>query len=198
MTVMTNDKATARSRLANRRYTQGSQRRTVETREAVRLLLAAPEVAAARRVAAYVGLDTEPATDDLITALTSTARTVLLPVLRDDRDLDWAAYTGPDRLVTARYGLREPDGPRLGTAAALTVDVMVVPALGVDARGVRLGRGGGSYDRVLARLADEPGRPWTVALLYPWEVGVDVPVAPHDQPVDAAVSSRGVVRFTPG
>jgi 5-formyltetrahydrofolate cyclo-ligase len=196
MTDMTNDKATARSRLANRRYTQGSQSRTAEAAAAVRLLLAAPEMSAARRIAAYVGLDTEPATDGLLASLTGSGRSVLLPLLRDDRDLDWAEYTGPDLLVAGRYGLREPSGPRLGTGAVLTVDVVVVPALAVDARGTRLGRGGGSYDRVLARLAEAPERPWTVALLYPWEVVVDVPVESHDRHVDAAVSSRGVVRFT--
>ena len=75
------------------------------------------------------------------------------------------------------------------------------PALAVTPQGVRLGRGGGSYDRVLARIAAarESGlsTPWTCALLYEDEVGTLDPAAaePHDRAVDAACTSSGVVVF---
>ena len=48
--------------------------------------------------------------------------------------------------------MREPAGPRLGRAAVAEAQLVVVPALAVDRRGLRLGRGGGSYDRALARV----------------------------------------------
>jgi 5-formyltetrahydrofolate cyclo-ligase len=59
-------------------------------------------------------------------------------------------------------------------------DLVIVPALAVDRRGVRLGRGGGSYDRALARVG--PQVP-TIALLYDAELLDEVPAAPHDQRV---------------
>ena len=81
---------------------------------------------------------------------------VLLPALLPDNDLDWGAYTGTGlpraRPARRAMDLFEPAGERLGPDAVLEADVVLLPGLAVDARGMRLGRGGGSYDRVLARL----------------------------------------------
>jgi 5-formyltetrahydrofolate cyclo-ligase len=66
----------------------------------------------------------------------------------------------------------------------------------VDERGMRLGRGGGSYDRVLARLEAASASPALVVLLYANEVVVRVPEEPHDHPVHAVVTPEGVRRFT--
>ena len=74
----------------------------------------APLVADLGTVAGYVPLPNEPGGAALPEILASAARRLLLPVLRPDRDLDWAVYTGV--LVPAGYGLREPSGPRLGPA----------------------------------------------------------------------------------
>jgi 5-formyltetrahydrofolate cyclo-ligase len=117
---------------------------------------------------------------------------VLLPVLLPDDDLDWAVYTGPDCLVSARRGLLEPDGEPLGVDAVATADVVLVPGLAVSPTGLRLGRGGGSYDRALGRV---PVGTFTCVLLYDDEVGLDVPTEPHDRPVLAAATPSGVVRL---
>ena len=69
---------------------------------------------------------------------------------------------------------------------------VLVPGLAVDARGYRLGRGGGSYDRALARV---PPGTFTCVLLYEEELGLDVPVEPHDRPVSAAVTPAGITRL---
>jgi 5-formyltetrahydrofolate cyclo-ligase len=143
----------------------------------------------ATRVCAYVPVGTEPGGPTLPAALAAAlgAGSLLLPVLRADLDLDWATYDGT--LVPAGRGLREPAGRRLGTAAVASADLVVVPALAVDARGMRLGRGGGSYDRALARVPT--GVP-TVALLHDGELVPSVPAEPHDRPV------AGVIAPTPG
>ena len=114
---------------------------------------------------------------------------MLLPVLRPDNDLDWAAYDGPAGLVAAGRGLLEPTSPPLGVHALATADVVLVPGLAVSSRGERLGRGGGSYDRALGRVP--AGTPVTV-LLYDDEVGLDVPVEPHDRPVTHVATASGV------
>ncbi|MBP0460499.1 5-formyltetrahydrofolate cyclo-ligase [Streptomyces montanisoli] len=154
-----------------------------------------PELASARTVAAYVSVGREPGTRALLDALHARGVRVLLPVLMHDNDLDWAAYEGAESLARAPRGLLEPVGDRLGSDAVLGARVVLVPGLAVDGRGMRLGRGGGSYDRVLARLARAGARPVLAVLLYEGEVIERVPAERHDRPVDAAVTPAGVIRF---
>ncbi|WP_058046691.1 5-formyltetrahydrofolate cyclo-ligase [Streptomyces roseifaciens] len=162
-----------------------------------RRALELPELAEAGTVAAYVSVGREPGTRALLEALRRRGVRVLLPVLLEDNDLDWAAYEGPDRLVRAGRGLLEPDGPRLGPEAVTAADAVLLPGLAVDDRGMRLGRGGGSYDRVLARLERAGATPSRVVLLYDSEVIPEVPAEPHDGPVDAVVTPSGLRRFSP-
>jgi 5-formyltetrahydrofolate cyclo-ligase len=159
-------------------------------------VLALPEVAAAQTVAAYVSSPLEPATGPVIDALVAAGKRVILPVLRPDLDLDWAVYAGPDDLVPTsvpgRGSLLEPSGPRLGPDAVASAGLVLVPALAVDRAGRRLGQGGGSYDRALARVAaDVP----LAALLYEGELVDEVPSEPHDRPVTLAVQPSGVTRL---
>jgi 5-formyltetrahydrofolate cyclo-ligase len=134
-------------------------------------------------IAAYVPVGSEPG-GDLPSALSPHAR-LLLPVLLADGDLDWVAFDG--HLRPGPRGLLEPAGPRLGVDAVRSATLVVVPALAVDRAGVRLGRGGGSYDRVLRRLGDS----MTVALLHDGELVESVPAEPHDREVRAAITPSG-------
>ncbi|MET9804610.1 5-formyltetrahydrofolate cyclo-ligase [Streptomyces sp. NPDC006368] len=156
-----------------------------------------PELRRARTVAAYVSVGSEPGTRALLDALRARGVRVLLPLLLPDNDLDWAAYEGAERLVRARRGLLEPSGPALGVDAVLEADTVLLPGLAVDARGMRLGRGGGSYDRALARLVRAGEDPYLVVLLYAHEVVERVPEEPHDHPVHAVVTPDVTLRFRP-
>ncbi|CAM5680622.1 5-formyltetrahydrofolate cyclo-ligase OS=Streptomyces tendae OX=1932 GN=GUR47_27390 PE=3 SV=1 [Streptomyces tendae] len=174
-----------------------------DVREAARALaaqaLGLPELAGARAVAAYVSVGAEPGTLALLDALRARGARVLLPALLPDNDLDWGEYTGEDSLARVRHGGRmelcEPAGERLGPDAVTRADVVLLPGVAVDGRGLRLGRGGGSYDRVLARLEAAGARPALLVLLYDREVVAHVPAEPHDRPVDAVVTPSGVRRF---
>jgi len=137
-------------------------------------------------IAAYVPVGPEPGGPGLPTILAEHAR-VLLPVLLPSLDLDWAEFTGA--LVPGPRGLLEPTGPRLGAAGLTTADLVLVPALAVDRSGNRMGRGGGSYDRALARLAG--ARPPILALLHDGELVDKVPAEPHDRPVHGVITPRG-------
>ncbi|MEU9335061.1 5-formyltetrahydrofolate cyclo-ligase [Streptomyces sp. NPDC048290] len=158
-----------------------------------------PELARAGTVAAYVSVGSEPGTIALLDALRARGVRVLLPVLLPDNDLDWGAYDGEGSLARVRRGGRmtlfEPSGAPLGPDAVTDADVVLLPGLAVDTHGTRLGRGGGSYDRVLARLDRAGARPALVVLLYDTEVLEHVPTEPHDRPVHAAVTPSGVRRF---
>ncbi|MCX5604132.1 5-formyltetrahydrofolate cyclo-ligase [Streptomyces phaeochromogenes] len=179
------------------RYTADDVRETGASLAARALEL--PELAHARTVAAYVSVGSEPGTRALLDALHARGVRVLLPALLADNDLDWGAYAGEGSLVSVQHrgkmALLEPAGERLGPDAVLTADAVLLPGLAVDARGMRLGRGGGSYDRVLARLDRAGADPALVVLLYDSEVVDRVPEEPHDRPVHAVVTPSGVHRF---
>ncbi|MER8183005.1 5-formyltetrahydrofolate cyclo-ligase [Kitasatospora sp. NPDC094015] len=190
---LSNDKAELRSRLLDRRRAL-----TPAQREAAAGALAghAGELAGpGATVAAYVSIGAEPGTGPLLDALLARGVRVLLPVLLPDNDLDWARHTGRAELAPAARGLLEPTGPRLGPAAVCSAALVLLPGLAVDRRGIRLGRGGGSYDRVLARLAAAGAEPELATLLYDHELLAEVPAEPHDLPVRAVVTPSGVVRF---
>ncbi len=156
-------------------------------------LLGSAPVRRAATVAAYVSIGKEPGTGPLIERLAQSGRRVILPVVLPDLDLDWATYTGPDTLAASR-GLLEPTAPRLGVDAVAGADVVLVPGVAVDRSGMRLGRGGGCYDRALGRV---PVGTFVCALLYDDEVVDEVPADAHDRPVTAVVTPGGGVRSLP-
>jgi 5-formyltetrahydrofolate cyclo-ligase len=176
------DKASLRRQLvAARKLISDSTRN-----EAGRLIrdhvLEMAQVATAGTVAAYYSVGTEPDSHGLIFALWKRGSYVILPVLLPDGDLDWASYEGPDSLAPGPRGLLQPVEPVRGPGTVARADIVLVPALAVDVFGHRLGRGGGSYDRALARVGEQVP---TIALLYDSELLPSVPVAAHDQPVRA-------------
>lgn len=187
------DKAALRkSALANRRKLRPEQLR--ETAVGLRdVLLEVPEVVRAAVVGLYVGVGNEPGTGPLLDGLAERGVRILLPVLTTDLDLDWATYSGPDDLASARMGLLEPTAPPLGKDAIGTADAVLVPGLAVDHRGIRLGRGAGCYDKALTRVAPDA---FTCILLHDGEaIDEQLPAEAHDQPVRAAATPSGLRRF---
>lgn len=133
-------------------------------------------VRAGDTVTLYESLPVEPATGALTAALHAAGIRVLMPVTEPDFDLDWFDAADPARRPLGREAVRE-------------VRVALVPGLGVDRTGVRLGQGGGCYDRALPRLA--PGTP-RVVLLHPGEVHDDaLPRDAHDEPVTHWLTADG-------
>jgi len=148
--------------------------------------LALPQLDAAETVAAYYSIGSEPGTRAIVRTLLDSGRRVLLPIVLEDFDLDWAELTNPGDLETAgRLGLKEPTGSRLGPDAIAAADLLLCPGLAVDVTGARLGRGAGCYDRALARVDADTAR---CIVVYDHEVVESVPITRRDQKVNLAVT----------
>jgi 5-formyltetrahydrofolate cyclo-ligase len=191
---MQQEKAALRKQLLAAR----SARTPDDRREAGRLirdaLLSMPELQMAGTVAAYYSVGAEPDTRGLVYALWKRGTYVLLPLLRPDGDLDWASYEGPDSLIPGPRGLQEPQETPRGINTIARADVVLAPALAVDHAGNRLGRGGGSYDRALARVgALIP----VIALLYDAELLSHLPAEPHDTPVRVVARPEAGITWLP-
>jgi 5-formyltetrahydrofolate cyclo-ligase len=177
--------AVRRAVRASRRASTATRNRAADAAAIAAHVLAGCEEALSggRPVAIYRSLPTEPPTEALAEALHARAVPVLVPLLLDDRDLDWCLLL-PDGST----------GPALGCEAVAAAALVITPALAVDASGVRLGQGGGSYDRALRRR--DPGA-LVVAVVGDDElVPGPLPGEDHDVRVDAVVTpGRGMVRL---
>jgi len=147
-----------------------------------------------RTVSAYLSVDGEPGTGPLITALHDHGITVLLPLLCEDFDLEWAVYA-PGAIGSGSFGLLEPTTPNLGKSAIHEAGVVFCPGVAGSVQGHRLGRGGGSYDRALGRTNPTASR---CLLLYDEEVLDAIPVEPHDVPIDFICTPDRMLETSPG
>jgi 5-formyltetrahydrofolate cyclo-ligase len=136
-------------------------------------------------ICAHLPVGVEPWSPSGVEVLRAAGHEVLLPVVAGrDGPLEWARYTGPDALAPGPFGLQEPAGPRLGPAAVGQARLVLLPALAADRRGVRLGQGGGFYDRTLPLVGADVA---LVVVLGDGELVDALPTEPHDCRVGAAL-----------
>ncbi len=178
-------KRAVRERLRARRAARTPAQRTAAAAAVATALL--DGLAGVRTFAAFVPDPEEPGHGRVPAVFTRLGARVLLPVVPPQGgDLAWAVDTG--RLAPGRFGLLEPVGPRLGPTAIGTAEVIVVPAVAVARDGVRLGRGGGYYDRALRHARPDAV---LVAVVFDDELLDELPVEPHDRRVAAVVTPGG-------
>jgi 5-formyltetrahydrofolate cyclo-ligase len=191
--MATASKAALREQLLAARSCVADDVRAAEARMLIERL--EPVVSSGSTVCAYVPVGTEPGSIELLDMLRRRSGRVLLPVARTSADdtpmpLRWGEYR-PGALTPGRWGLLEPPKPWLPESILAEAGLVLVPALAVDRRGVRLGRGRGFYDRSLdgrnpqARL---------IAMVRDVEFVDELPAEPHDVPMTHALTPhRGVV-----
>ena len=179
-----------RSEILRRRRARTPEQRLADADALVRWL---PQlVHAGTVVCAYVPIGTEPGSLTMLDALVDAGAQVLLPVTRPDTPLSWGWYR-PGHLSGAQFGLLEPAAPHLPPDAIGQAAVILVPALGVDRAGVRLGRGAGFYDRSLALAAPDAQ---LVAVVFDDDLLPELPAEPHDVPMTHALTpGSGLVKL---
>lgn len=139
-----------------------------------------------RRCAAYLSVGSELGTAPLIQALQKRGIAVYVPVLRPAARMVWVRLTRSPCLRTVAHGLREPrpTRPRCHQAA---LRLMIVPLVGFDDQGTRLGAGGGYYDRVPERPHHRPLR---LGYAYAMQRCPTLPRADWDIPLRRIATER--------
>lgn len=123
-------------------------------------------------------------------ALRADGKRVAYPAIDPEtREMTFHWVEDPEAMEERGLGFCEP-AP--GAPLAEPLDVIIVPALAVDARGYRLGYGGGFYDRTLPRYRP-PAR--AIAVIFDFQLAADLPMAPYDVAVDEVVTDARVLAF---
>jgi 5-formyltetrahydrofolate cyclo-ligase len=184
-------KASLRSRLLTARSSLPATVRQQASAEISRLLLTLPEVAPARALLAYAAFGSEVDLDPVLRTFIDRGVGVFLPWV-EGPDLEIARVRDLDAdLAPGWRGVREPRRSDRRAARPDRVQAALVPGVGFDRRGHRLGYGGGHFDRLLARL--RPGTP-RVGVAFAVQVLERVPALEHDVPMDVLVTEDGVHR----
>jgi 5-formyltetrahydrofolate cyclo-ligase len=163
--------------------------RSQAARTAARRLLRTPLLARATHVAAYLATGSELDAQPLIDALVRRGCTVLVPRVdpREAGRMRFVPLTAQAPHARNRYGIAEPRARRASRAPR--IDVAILPLVGFDADGHRLGSGAGYYDRWLARLRGR--RPRLVGLAFAGQEVEAIPAEPWDVKLDAICTEAG-------
>ncbi len=152
-----------------------------------------------QRVACYLATDDEFPTAPIIEGLWRLGKAVYLPLLDPRRPghLRFQRYHPHSPMHRNRFGILEPLPQRREQVAPAALQLVLVPLVGFDGRGHRLGMGGGFYDRSFAFLqrAGRRGRPFLLGLAFARQEVAELPARPWDVPLDGVLTERGLRRF---
>jgi 5-formyltetrahydrofolate cyclo-ligase len=140
-------------------------------------------------VAAYWRIRDELDCQPILIGLMDSNQTVVLPVvLGPERPLEMRVWEQGASLYEAGFGTLAP----AELAPQAEPDVVIMPLLGFDSQGTRLGYGGGYYDRTLAHMKK---RPKLIGLAFAAQELDAIPRDSHDVPLDAVITEAGVRYF---
>ena len=183
-------KAAVRRAVLLRRDALPGGERTLLSARIVTTILNLPTYRDAGAVLAYAAFGTELQTDELLRRVLDDGKTLVLPrVERGGLGLYEVRDLAGD-LVPGTWGIREPEPDRCPPADAGGVGFALIPGVAFDRGARRLGYGGGYYDRLLAGGLPE----WTPLVSGAFEVQIldEIPLDPHDAPVDVVVTEKEV------
>jgi len=163
------------------------------SRRIVNAFMALPEFASAQTVMFYVDVRSEVRTRFDLPAAIETGRKIVVPWCNDDGELELFHLSSMDQLEIGMYRILEPavalrNDPQYQVGVE-ELDLIMVPGVGFDTRGARMGHGKGYYDKLL-----EHARPDTplIALAFECQMFEEIPVAEHDVFMDAVITEERV------
>jgi len=194
------DRGVLRKTLRERRASLGAAERIAAATAIVEHLEQIPEFITDERIAGYWAVCGELPLAGIIGGLRARGQSYHLPIISDDGRLRFAPWRPGNEIVVNRYGIPEPVAAPNELIEADAIDVVLVPLLGFDRRGHRLGFGGGYYDRTFAFLRERarPAKPVLVGIGYAAQEIAGIEPQPWDVALDYIVTERELVEIGPG
>ena len=183
-------KQTLRAELKARRTSLTSRELKVAGDATARLITQLPEWKQAKTVCLYASFGGELPTDALLALALLEGKRLLLPRVSHRTQLTLHEVSDLGSLQPSRLGIREPKSSA-PVATLADAGLILVPGLGFDGAGRRLGFGGGFYDRLLAK---PPRKTFLLGHAHAFQVLPRLPDEPHDIKVKAVATPQGVIR----
>ena len=185
------DKPAWRKELLCRRDSLPAWYRRRAERTIIRSVMSLPEMGMAETIGLYADFRGEAATARLALLCCLAGKSLALPVAdQREKGLVFRRVISRHQLHRGAYGIREP-GPGCPPVSPRSLDLLVVPGVGFDRRGGRLGYGAGYYDRFLPLLRDDCAK---IGLAFACQVVPLLPRGGHDVNMDAVVTEDGIIR----
>ncbi|MBQ7422322.1 MAG: 5-formyltetrahydrofolate cyclo-ligase [Prevotella sp.] len=144
-------------------------------------LLSNPAMAKAQTILMYYSLDDEVNTHEVLNTLVKQGKTILLPAVINEQDMELHRYTSPTDLQGGFFNIMEPVGDIFTDYEH--IDVAVVPGMSFDTRCNRLGRGKGYYDRFLPKL----GNAYKIGICFDFQKLPGIPADEYDIRMDIVI-----------
>jgi len=185
-----------RSELRARRKALNPTQQTQASLFLLRQLMQVPQFMRARNVALYMANDGEIDPEPIIRQLWKMDKHSYLPVLRPgkSREMWFVEYTPGALLTKNRFGIPEPDFRQHHKLPAQLLDVVLMPLVGFDRTGARLGMGGGFYDATFAfKQKKNAGKPALIGLAHACQEVESLTTASWDIPLFAIATDRELI-----
>ena len=181
-------KQVIRQRLLNQRQQLEPSRCSRQSGAAQDCLLASAVYAGADALALYASVHNEVLTDRLLTAALADGKRICFPRLENGQ-ISFVEVADAGDLQTGQFGVSEPQGQTIISPECL--DLIVVPGVGFDRQGHRIGYGLGYYDRALATCVNAE----FIGLAYSFQVVERLPEEKHDIRLDYLVTECEMIGF---
>jgi len=185
------EKAELRKQLIDERRTYSKTEILRNSAIITQRLFELDEVRKAKIISTYIGKEDEVQTTDIIQKSWVAGKTVIVPVVDADRaSIYFSELSDLNHLQKGHYDILEPLPEKISVSSLTSADVIIVPGVGWDSRGHRLGHGLGFYDRALENVPDQST---IVGLAFEWQVLESIPMESHDRSVDLIVTETRVI-----
>lgn len=187
-------KSRLRARLRNDRRSLCTHKRSIADRRICANLQRVPAFRRARTIAAYLAFDGEPSLTRLFNDTRNADKRFVVPVIQS-REMKFAPLRTDRGIRRNSFGIAEPRHREREHRGKL--DVVLVPLVGFDADGNRLGMGGGYYDRHFSYLRSRSAflRPRLIGVAYELQRVSEIPKDPWDVPLWGIVTEQSFRRI---
>ena len=152
------------------------------------------DISTCEALGGYFAANNEVSIEAIIKTRLQKKLTTTFPVISSNQSLAMVNPENLKKLSKNKFNILEPVSGN--EVLPMEHDMIIVPTVGVDKNGFRVGYGGGYYDRLLKPILDKKNRPLIIGLVYDFQLIDDLINEEHDIKLDVVVTEKQVINFT--